>query len=54
VDRLADFYAPDEARVWLYAKHRLLDGARPIDLIHENRAAEVLAVIESLDAGAYT
>jgi uncharacterized protein (DUF2384 family) len=54
VDRLADFYEPDEARVWLYAKHRLLNGARPIDLIHDNRADEVLAVIESLDAGAYT
>ncbi|HEY4164276.1 MAG TPA: antitoxin Xre/MbcA/ParS toxin-binding domain-containing protein [Dongiaceae bacterium] len=54
VDRLADFYEPDEARIWLYAKHRLLNGARPIDLIHEKRADEVLAVIESLDAGAYT
>jgi uncharacterized protein (DUF2384 family) len=54
VDRLADFYEPDEARVWLYSKHRMLDAARPIDLIHDNRADEVLAVIESLDAGAYT
>lgn len=54
VDRLADFYDPDETRLWLYAKHRLLNGARPIDLIHDGRADEVLAVIESLDEGAYT
>lgn len=54
VDRLAEFYSPDETRLWLYAKHRLLDGRRPIDLIHDGRADEVLAVIESLDAGTYT
>ena len=54
VDRLAEFYDPDETRVWLYSKHRLLNGERAIDLIHAGRADEVLAVIESLDAGAYT
>lgn len=54
VDRLAEFYDPDETRVWLYSKHKLLNGERAIDLIHAGRADEVLAVIESLDAGAYT
>jgi transcriptional regulator with XRE-family HTH domain len=54
VDRLAEFYSPDETRVWLYSKHRLLDGERPIDLVHEGRADEVLAVIQSLDEGTYT
>jgi transcriptional regulator with XRE-family HTH domain len=54
VDRLAEIYDPDETRVWLYSKHRLLNGERAIDLIHAGRADEVLAVIESLDAGAYT
>jgi transcriptional regulator with XRE-family HTH domain len=54
VDRLAEFYSPEETRVWLYSKHRLLDGARAIDLIHASRADEVLSVIESLDEGAYT
>jgi hypothetical protein len=54
VDRLAEFYTPGEARLWLYSKHRLLNDARPIDLIHAGQADEVLAVIESLDAGAYT
>lgn len=54
VDRLAEFYSPDETRVWLYARHPLLNGQRAIDLLHVGRAGEVLAIIESLDEGAYT
>ena len=53
VDRLSDFYAPEETRLWLHAKHPLLNNERAIDLIHEGRTEEVLAVIERLDAGAY-
>jgi transcriptional regulator with XRE-family HTH domain len=54
VDRLAEFYTPEETRMWLYSKHRLLNDERAIDLIHRGRADEILAVIESLDEGAYT
>lgn len=54
VDRLAEFYSPEETRVWLYSRHRLLNGERAIDLIHDGRADEVIAVIESLDHGTYT
>lgn len=53
VDRLSDFYSADETRLWLHTRHPLLGGERAIDLIHHNRLEEVLAVIESLDAGAY-
>lgn len=53
VDRLSDFYTPEETRLWLHAKHPLLNNERAIDLIHEDRTEEVLAVIERLDAGAY-
>ena len=53
VDRLADIYSPDETRIWLYSRNALPDGERAIDLIHENRTEQVLAVIERLDAGAY-
>ena len=53
VDRLSDFYTPDEARLWLHAKHPLLDNERAIDLIFQGRTEQVLAVIERLDAGAY-
>ena len=54
VDRLADFYTPDETRLWLHAKHPLLRNERAIDLIYAGRTEEVLAAIEALDAGAYT
>jgi transcriptional regulator with XRE-family HTH domain len=53
VDRLSDFYTPEETRLWLHAKHPLLDNERAIDLIHEGRTEEILAVIERFDAGAY-
>ena len=54
VDRLAEFYSPEETRIWLYSKHRLLNGERAIDLIHDGHADQVLAVIESLDEGSYS
>jgi transcriptional regulator with XRE-family HTH domain len=54
VDRLAELYNPEETRVWLYSRHRLLNGGRAIDLIHEGRADEVLTIIESLNEGSYT
>jgi transcriptional regulator with XRE-family HTH domain len=34
VGQLAEFYSPDEVRIWLYSKHPLLNGQRAIDLIH--------------------
>jgi transcriptional regulator with XRE-family HTH domain len=54
VDRLAEFYSPDETRIWLYARHPLLNGERAIDLIHAGRTTDVLAVIEGLDESTYT
>lgn len=54
VDRLAELYDPEETRIWLYSKHRLLNGERAIDLIHAGHADEVLTIIESLNEGAYT
>jgi transcriptional regulator with XRE-family HTH domain len=53
VDRLSDFYTPDETRLWLHARHPLLNGERAIDLINGGRTEEVLAVIERLESGAY-
>lgn len=54
VDRLSEFYSPDETRIWLYAKHRLLNGERAIDLINQGQADRVLEVIESLDEGSFS
>lgn len=54
VDRLSDFYSPEETRLWLHASHPALKGERAIDLIHAGRTEDVLAAIEALDSGAYT
>ena len=54
VDRLSDFYTPEETRLWLHTKHPMFKGERAIDLINMGRTEEVLAAIESLDSGAYT
>jgi len=53
VDRLADFYTPEETRLWLHTSRPLLNNKRAIDLIRSGRMEDVLAVIERLDAGAY-
>src|SRR4051794_24339169 len=54
VDRLAEFYAPDEIRLWLYAEHRMLNGERAIDLIGRRDVAGVLEAIGSVDESSYT
>lgn len=53
VDRLSEFYTPDETRVWLYSRNNLLDGDRAMELIHEGRTEDVLAAIERLDSLAF-
>jgi transcriptional regulator with XRE-family HTH domain len=53
VDRLSDFYTADETRLWLHARHPMLNNERAIDLINSGRTEDVLAIIDALDAGAY-
>ena len=53
VMRLREYYNQEETRAWLFARHPQLDGARAIDLIHDERTEDVLAVIDRLDADAY-
>ena len=53
VDRLAEFYTPDETRVWLYARNELLEGKTAMELIHEGQTDKVLQAIERLDAITY-
>ncbi len=50
--QLADFYDPDEARLWLFARHALLEGDRPFDRIKAGRMDDVLALIDQLRSGA--
>ena len=53
VDRLSEFYEPDEVRTWLNARNELLDGRRAIDLIHDGDTEVVLEAIERLSDMAY-
>jgi transcriptional regulator with XRE-family HTH domain len=53
VGELAEFYEPQEARLWLFAPHRLLGGERPADRIQQGRLDDVLALIAQLRDGAF-
>jgi hypothetical protein len=48
VEQLADFYEPQEARLWLYSRQKLLSGSIPAELIRDGRAQEVITVIDQL------
>src|SRR5438067_13585091 len=47
-EELAELYTPDEARLWLYSRHRLLGGQRPVDLIRTGEMDPVLQAIALL------
>ncbi|MCG8562850.1 MAG: MbcA/ParS/Xre antitoxin family protein [Hyphomicrobiales bacterium] len=53
VGRLNEYYAADEIRSWLYARHPQLGGERAIDLINQDRTIEVLKVLDRLDSDAF-
>jgi hypothetical protein len=53
VDQLSDFYEPQEARLWLFSRQKLLGGATPAELIQQGRAEEVIAVINQLRDGVF-
>lgn len=53
VDQLADFYEPQEARLWLFSRQKRLDGATPAELIQQRRIEEVIAIIDQLRDGVY-
>ncbi|HWK45257.1 MAG TPA: hypothetical protein VNT30_11070 [Stellaceae bacterium] len=53
VSRLDEYYTPEEVRLWLYAPHPQLEGQRAIDLIVNDRTADVIAILDRMDAEAY-
>lgn len=53
VSQLAEFYRPDEARLWLFSPHPLLKGETPALRIQQDRVDDVLALIDQLRDGAY-
>jgi transcriptional regulator with XRE-family HTH domain len=50
---LSEFYDPDNARLWLFSRHKLLGGESPVQRIQQGDIDDVLAVIEQLKSGAY-
>jgi transcriptional regulator with XRE-family HTH domain len=54
VDKLSDFYTPQEARLWLFGRQRLLADQVPAELIRQGRADEVLAVVNQLRDAVFT
>lgn len=52
-EQLAQFYTPDEAKLWLFSHHQLLGGERPADRIADGRIKDVLQLIEQLQSSAY-
>jgi len=53
IGELAEFYEPEQARLWLFAPHRLLGGERPADRIQRGQLEDVLALISQLSDGAF-
>lgn len=53
ISELSDLYSPDEARLWLFSPHKLLDAQRPADRIQQGKIEDVLTVIAQLKDGAY-
>ena len=48
IEQLADFYEPMEARQWVFAPQKLLDGASPAQLIRAGRIDEVMRFVGQL------
>ena len=53
VGELAEFYGADEARLWLFAPHKLLDGDTPAQRIQKDQIEDVQALLAQLRDGAY-
>ncbi len=45
---VADFYEPHEARQWIFARQRLLDGRSPAELIQEGRIEDVQHLVNQM------
>jgi len=53
MDELAQFYTPEEAKLWLFSPQRLLQGETPADKIQRGEFEDVLTIFEQLRDGTY-
>ena len=52
-EELSEFYSPQQARLWLFKPHKLLNGDTPADRIRAGKLQDVRALIAQLKDGAY-
>jgi uncharacterized protein (DUF2384 family) len=53
VQRLAQVYEPEEARLWMFSPQKLLEGKTPAALIEKGHADEVIKVIRQIEEGVH-
>lgn len=53
VDKLADIYEPQDARLWLFSRQRLLQDRTPAELIQQGHTDDVLAAVNQLLDGVH-
>jgi len=51
VELLRDTYTDEGIEIWLNSRNRNLDHQRPVDLLQQGRAEDVLAEVERLTGG---
>jgi transcriptional regulator with XRE-family HTH domain len=50
---LAEFYSPEEAKLWLFSPHKLLAGETAASRIQAGKTLDVFALLDQLRSGAY-
>ena len=53
VDQLSDLYEPKEARQWIFAPQKLLEGKSPAELISSGHMDEVMQLVHQLRDSVY-
>ena len=53
VDQLSDIYEPQEARLWLFSRQKLLGGSSPASLIQGGKIDAVIETVERLREGVF-
>lgn len=53
IDKLADIYEPQDARLWLFSRQRLLRDRTPARLLQQGNVDEVLAAVNQLLDGVH-
>jgi len=53
IDQLSDLYEPDEARLWMFSRQKLLNGKIPAELIQAGHAEKVIQMIDQLRDGVF-